>query len=170
MAVENLVDSLVLTGLAAVPVTLAEPSLAGGVLRRACFKVEMTAAASDTSTYRIARLPSSCRLSDLSYISFDDLASAGSPTLDIGVQLASGRTDTSALTADPDAINDGLDAATATRGAKLIKTIDNVDKQLWEHAGASSDPGGDLDVYISLVDADANTGGTIQGEIFYCCN
>lgn len=170
MAVENLVDSLVMDGLDNVPRDLAEPSLAGGILRRTCYKVEVTAAASATSTYRIARLPSSCRLSDLSYISLDDLASTGSPTFDIGVMLPPYRTD-AAITDDADAINDGIDAATAARRSSLIKTIDNVDKQLWEYVnGQTTDPGGELDIVITLADAATNTGGTVQGEIFYCCN
>lgn len=170
MAVENLVDSFVMDGLDNVPVDLAAPGLAGGILHRWAFKVEMTAAASDTSTYLIARLPAGARLSDLSYISWDDLASTGSPTLDIGIFTPSDRTD-SPITDDVDAINDGLDAATATRGAKFIKTIDNVGLPLWDLVnGQTTNPGGDLDIKITLDDADANTGGTIQGEIFYTTN
>lgn len=170
MAVENLVDSLVMDGLDNKPVELAAPGLAGGILHRVAFKVEMTAAASDTSTYRIARLPSGCRLSDLSYISFDDLASTGSPTLDIGIDNPTGRT-SDTITFDVDAINDGLDAATATRFARLIKSIDNVHLPLWDYVnGQTTDPGGQLDIVITLDDADANTGGTIQGEIFYTVN
>jgi len=170
MAVENLVESLVMDGLDNVPVDLAAPGLGGGILHRLAFKVEMSAAASATSTYLIATLPSSARLSDLSYMSWDDLATTGSPTLDIGVFTPSYRTD-SPITDDADAINDGLDAATATRRSSFIKTIDNVHLPLWDHvASQTSDPGGMLDIKISLLDAACDSGGTIQGEIFYTCN
>ena len=124
--------------------------------------VEVGAADSDTSTYLIAHLPSNCRLHDQSWIGYDDLASAGAPTLDIGTfNLRDGTAD------DVDAINDGLTVATAARTVPMIKILANIGKYLWELAGATSDPGGFIDIFLTLDDADVNVGGTVAGSIIY---
>lgn len=124
--------------------------------------VEVSAAASAGSVYRMLRLPSGARIMGTSIISIDDLASAGAPTLDIGVAPVSG----SLAAADPDAINDGIDAATAGE-SKVIKDRANYGKRLWELAGASADPEGMIDLTVNLVDAAANVGGTITVEVTY---
>ena len=119
--------------------------------------VEVTAAASATAIYTMMRIPSSARITGLSKLSFDDLASTGSPTLDIGLKAVNAN-----ITTDPDALNDGIDCATAAGTANVIKNISNYGKEAWEHvSGASSDPGGFFDVIVTLADADANSGGTI---------
>lgn len=125
--------------------------------------VEVTAAASATSTYWVARLPTNVRVSAQSFIAHDDLASAGAPTLDIGLFSVG-----SNFTSDDDAINDGIDVATAA-GARvgLFKDPANFGKYVWELAGETSDPGGYADVKITLKDADTNTGGTISVSLVY---
>ena len=123
--------------------------------------IEVGAADSDTSTYLIAHLPSNARIHDQSWIGFDDLASATAPTLDIGTFNVTGGSD------DVDSINDGFTPATAVRSVEFIKLLADVGKYLWDIAGESSDPGGFIDIKLTLDDADANTGGTIAGEIFY---
>ena len=88
----------------------------------------------------------------------------GSPTLDIGVFNSPGGT---AITGDVDALNDGIDAATAGN-TRVVKNIANYGKRLWEFVnGQTTDPGGDLDIKITLDDADVNTGGTITIELLY---
>lgn len=165
MAVVNLNGSKIMTGLLAVNPSLGDPGEAGGRVRYWRETVEVGSADSATSTYHMARLPSNARLCGSSTISWDDLASAGAPTLDIGVFNPTGRT---VITDDADAINDGLDAATLTTGAKVVKTIDNYGKRLWEFVnGQTTDPGGHLDVKISLLDAAVNVGGTIMIELYY---
>lgn len=126
-----------------------------------CSTVEVTAAASAGSVYTMMRLPTNARIAGTSIISIDDLASTGAPTLDIGLAPVSGN-----LTADPDAINDGIDAATAGE-SRLVKDRANYGKRLWELAGLSSDPGGHFDLTVNLVDAAANTGGTVTVEVTY---
>lgn len=125
--------------------------------------VEVGSADSATSTYLIAHLPSNARLSGLSRMARDDLASAGAPTVDIGTfNVADGTAN------DPDAINDGIDvAAAATNDIPLIKDPANIGKYLWELAGASTDPGGFIDIKASLLDADVNVGGTMSFSIVY---
>lgn len=116
-------------------------------------------------TMKIATLPSNARLAGSSLISFDDLASSGSPTLDAGI--AANSDPANAYTADPDALNDGIDIATAAGTAKLIKDHANYGKALWELFGLTSDPGILLDIYVSFVDANTNATGDVTVEIFY---
>lgn len=119
------------------------------------------AADSATSTYTLCQVPWNARLSGTAY--WDDLASSGSPTLDFG--LKSG---TNTITADPDALSDGHDAATINHAGRAIVKPANVGKFAWQLAGASSDPGqGTYTVYVSLVDADVNVGGNLAVEVEY---
>lgn len=115
------------------------------------------------NTMKMLRLPSNARISGLSHVAWDDLASTGSPTLDIGV----GSVDSN-ITSDADALNDGLDLATAAGTAKVVKDHANYGKQLWEFvSGLTADPGGELDIYVSFVDANTNTTGDVTLEIAY---
>ena len=136
----------------------------GGTLKSKIMTVEVTAAASATSTYFQGklRIPSTARLAGISKINLDDLASTGSPTLDAGLFAVN-----SNITSDDDALNDGIDAASAG-SVSLIKDISNYGKQAWEFvSGQTSDPQGELDVVITIKDAATNTGGTITVELFY---
>lgn len=118
------------------------------------------------NTMRMVRLPSNARIAGMSRVYWDDLASTGSPTLDIGV--APVNDSANLITADPDALNDGLDLFTAAGSAALIKDHANYGKQLWEHvAGLTADPGGMLDIYVSFVDANTNTTGDVSVEVAY---
>lgn len=128
------------------------------------FTVEVGASDSATSTYTIpGDFPSTARILGSSFIGWDDLASTGAPTLDVGIKSG-----TASVTADPDALNDGLDAATATPTTPLVKDKANYAKRLWEFvAGVTEDPKGTLKIYISLLDANVNVGGTISGEVYY---
>jgi len=134
---------------------------------RVCRK-HFTVGATDsaTSTYYVGRVPSRGRPLMSSRIAWDDLASSGSPTLDIGLFAVN-----SNVTDDVDALNDGLDAATVSTvgGVPVIKDPNaNSSKMFWEYvSGVTSDPGGDLDIKISLLDADVNVGGDLNIEIYY---
>jgi hypothetical protein len=124
--------------------------------------VEATAAASAASIYTMFRIPATARIMGASLVSFDDLASTGSPTLDFGLKAVDGN-----ITTDDDALNDGVDCATAAGTAKLIKDHANYGKMAWEYVnGQTTNPGGFLDVIITIKDADVNTGGTITAELY----
>ncbi len=127
------------------------------------FVVEVGSADSDTSTYHIAHLPSNCRLSGLSWLAWDDLASTGSPVLDIGTfNFADGTAD------DKDSINDSVSCAAAGVNVQLFGDIADNGLYLWDiGTSPSSDPGGFIDIKITLDDADVNVGGTIAGSIIY---
>ena len=164
MAVVNEKSSFI-TNLDAEPRVLAAPGEYGGIVRYTRILHEITAGDSATSTYQLIRLPSNTRILGQSTLYWDDLASTGSPTGDLGVSNATGL---SAITNDPDALNDGLALSTASTGSPLIKTIDNYGKRLWEFVnGQTVDPKGDLEIYLSIVDADVNTGGTFVLELFH---
>lgn len=123
--------------------------------------VEVAAAASAASTYVVARIPTTARIYGLSMVYFDDLASTGSPTIDIGLKAVN-----SNVTTDVDALNDGIDVATAAGSARVIKDISNYGKMAWEFvSGVSADPTGALDVIVTILDAATNAGGTITIEI-----
>jgi hypothetical protein len=167
MAIEALKGSRIVTPLLATTRSMAAPGLAGGKVRVWSETVEMTAAASDTSTYHVARLPSNARIMGASFISTDDLASTGSPTLDIGCYAVN----TGDFTDDVDALNDGIDPATAANNRVcFLKSTspEKFGKRLWEFInGVTVDPKCEVDVKIVLDDADCNTGGSIYVEIYY---
>lgn len=127
--------------------------------------VEVTAAASAGSIYTMARIPTNARVHGLSEVAFDDLASTGSPTLDFGFAAVSGN-----ITTDDDALNDGVDVASAAGVARLIKDHANYGKTVWEILGLSADPGGLVDLIITIKDAATNTGGTVTLSLAYSTN
>ena len=72
------------------------------------------------------------------------------------------------FTADDDAINDGIDVATAAASdVAVVKDPANIGKYVWELAGESSDPGGFADLKITLKDAACNSGGTVSLSLVY---
>lgn len=114
-------------------------------------------------TLKFVRLPSNARIHGLSKVFWDDLASSGAPTLDMGVASVN-----SNITSDADALTDGLDVAGSASSAALIKDHANYGKQLWEYvSGVTSDPGGLLDIYGSFVDAATNATGDVTLEVVY---
>lgn len=123
--------------------------------------LEVAAAASAASVYPMIRVPSNMHIMGTSKVYFDDLASTGSPTIDIGVKAVDGN-----LTTDNDALNDGIDVFTAASSASLIKDIANYGKMAWEFSTATSDPGGLVDITVTILDAATNTGGTLTLEFF----
>lgn len=117
-------------------------------------------------TMKMIRLPSNARISGLSQVYWDDLANTGSPTLDIGVAPVEDAAN--AVTADPDALNDGLDIAAAAGSARIVKDHANYGKKLWEYvSGLTADPNMLMDIYVSFVDANTNVTGDVTLEVVY---
>lgn len=163
MAVVNLLGSRVMTGLAAVPITMAPAGAAGGIVRVWTETVEVGAADSDTSTYTLARIPSNARILGRSFVSIDDMASAGAPTMDFGCYPIR----TGDFTADVDALNNGATLATAGN-YDLLGERANYGKKLWEFiAGVTEDPKCDVLIKGVMDDADVNVGGTMTIELYY---
>lgn len=143
--------------------TLGDVGLNGGRVRVVCDTQEV-AAAEATSTIWFARLPSHARILHPSQLSWDDLASIGSPTLDIGTFNPTGLT---GLTNDADSLNVDLDLATLTLAKALLADHANTGKRLWELAGASTDPKQMIDIKATILDASTNIAATLSWCIFY---
>ncbi len=119
------------------------------------------AADSDTSIYTMFQIPSIARLLGISRFHSDDLASAGAPTMDIGFAGTQ-------ITDDPDALSNGHDVTGALSDVVAISAIEKLGQRAFEFvSGQTTDPGGNLDVIVSLVDADVNVGGDITLELYY---
>ena len=133
-----------------------------GVLKVLFVATLEVAASAQNSTIKFGRIPSIARLSGLSRVYWDDLETTNAPTLDIGL----GSVDSN-ITSDPDALSNGHALATATTtGAGVIAEIANHGLPAWDFvSGQSSDPGGQLDVYGSIVDAATDTAGTVTIEL-----
>lgn len=113
-------------------------------------------------TYKFGRYPSNARIHGNSNIYWDDLATSGAPDLDFGVASVD-----SNITSDPDALNDGLNGA-ATGSSPLVKDRANYGKRLWEFVnGQTTDPGGELDIYMTLTTAPINAAGDVTVEVVY---
>lgn len=126
--------------------------------------VEVAAGASAGSVYRAPPIPTNARIHGLSRISGDVLdATANTPTLDIGFAPVDGN-----FTADPDALNDGIDLSGSAFASNVIKDIANYGKRAWEFiSGLTADPGGLAVPTLSIVDAAAAAGGTLTLELVY---
>jgi hypothetical protein len=121
-----------------------------------CSTVELAASASGV-TVKLGSIPSNARLSPIGLIYNDDLATSGSPTLDIGL----GSVDSN-VTSDPDAINNGLALSAATTTTTVLADPANAGLPAWDLvASVTEDPGGLLDVYASVKDAATTATGTL---------
>lgn len=124
--------------------------------------IELAASASGT-TVKLGTIPSNARLMPTGLIYNDDLATSGSPTLDLGL----GSVDSN-VTSDPDAINNGIALSSATTTTTVMAEPANAGKKAWEFVnGQSTDPKGLLDVYATVKDAATTATGTISVELRY---
>lgn len=109
------------------------------------------ASPAQNSTHKFMRIDSNTRIHGISRIYWGDLASSGAPTLSVGLASVN-----SNFTSNATALTSALDAATATpTGAQLIPHT-NSGKMAWELAGLATDPGGQMDVYVTIAAAAAN--------------
>ncbi|MDP3939167.1 MAG: hypothetical protein Q8R92_13665 [Deltaproteobacteria bacterium] len=116
------------------------------------------------ATVKFGRIPSNARLSGISRVYWDDLTTTGSPTLDIGLASVNAN-----ITSDPDALSNGHAVSSADAdGAQAIADPAEFGKPAYLNVnGQTTDPGGELDVYGSIVDAATVTNtGTVTLELF----
>ena len=126
-----------------------------------CATIEL-AAASSGDTVRLGRIPTTARILSQGLIYNDDLATSGSPTLDLGL----GSVDNN-ITNDPDALNNGIALSSATTTTTVIADATNAGKYAWQFVnGQSTDPGGSLEVYASVKDAATTATGTVTVELY----
>ena len=117
-------------------------------------------AGSLNETFKFGRIPSNARILAASRVYNDDLASTGSPTMDIGLASVD-----SNITSDADALTAGIDLAAAGSDLQLIAFADS-GLPAWDFVnGQATDPGGELDVYGTVLDASTNSVGTVTVEV-----
>jgi hypothetical protein len=141
--------------------------LAGDLKSFGARTIELTASASaDVVDFQL-RIPSNARIDASSRLFHDDLATSGSPTLDIGLYAVDGN-----ITSDDDALNDGIavsaimTTSTQLGGVPVVKDHANAGKYAWQFVnGVTSDPGGFFDVKAVVRDAATTTTGTVTLDL-----
>jgi len=125
------------------------------------------ASPAQNSTHKFIRLDSTARLHALSRIYWGDFSSAASPTLSVGIASVNNNFGAAA----PTALNSGLDASAASAaGSSLLAAPANSGKMLWELAGLSSDPGGQMDIYVTIAAAATNLTADITIDAVFSCD
>ncbi len=143
--------------------SLADAGEGGGRVKAWVETIEQAAASANDRIF-LAVVPSNARILGDSTVYWDDLASSGSPTLDLGFTPIR----TADFTADDDALNDGLDVATAAGSSRVVKDIANIGKRAWEYVnGLTADPKCDMYLIGTIKDAATNQTGTITLELYY---
>lgn len=165
MAIENLQTDFAKANQLIYPYTANSVHVIKGV-------IEMSAAASATSTYDFGLIPADAILVySSSGFSSDDLASTGSPTIDIGLFGENGSLSDLGYSNDDNALKDGINVYTAANAnIRLFDDIANINKPVWQLISGislSKPVRGALRVKATLQDADCNTGGTIALELAY---
>lgn len=127
--------------------------------------VAITVATTVGRTISFGRIPSNARILGASRLYWDDLATSGSPTLDLGLAAVNGNL---ANADDPNALLDAGAISGAISGNVVINDHASFGLPAWNLvASETSDPGGELEVYGSLVDAPINKAGDITLELHY---
>jgi hypothetical protein len=130
-----------------------------------CSTVEVTVATTVGRTINFGHIPAGARVLGISKLYWDDLATSGSPTLDLGLAAVDGNL---ANADDADALYAGGDVTSASTGVVFPTAIDSIGLPAWDLvASETADPGGSLSVYGSLVDAPVNKAGTVTLELYY---
>lgn len=128
--------------------------------------VEVTVATSTGDTINFGYIPSNARILGSSKLYWDDMATTGAPTMDLGLAAV----DNNLVNADdPDALSNGHALATATpTGAIAITPIENHGLPAWDLVASETvDPGGSLKVYGTMLDAVTTQTGTATLELYY---
>lgn len=124
--------------------------------------IELAASASGTLVDFKLRVPTNARVDGSSRIYFDDLATSGSPTFNVGLYAVDGNT-SDAATALESAL--AVSAASAATGIVVPADYANAGKTFWELASLSTDPGGFFDVKGQVKSAATNAAGTITLDL-----
>jgi hypothetical protein len=158
MAVETLI------AVGATPADSRSSHGAGGNVKGWTRTIEISASATNASTYTMGYVPSNARILGISRYSIDDCDTGSTATIDFGLFSVDGN-----VTSDDDALNDGIVLGTAATGQPLIKDIANYGKKAWQFvSGATSAVKGDLLLKGTIQDgAISAAGGTLTVELFY---
>lgn len=133
-----------------------------GTVKNLTATVELAASASAT-TIAFGYIPSNARILSLSKLYWDDLATSGLPTLDVGLVAVN-----SNITSDDDCLNNGLALSSASTGSAVINDVANSGLPAWGHVnGQTSDPGGTFLVQGIVRDAATTATGTVTLDLVY---
>lgn len=150
MAVVDL-KSQVITDQDASPVVKTSPLEVGGTIREAIGVVQTNSDDSANSTYRMVRLPSRARVTQV-LISCDDSGTTGDT--DIGLYLADeGAVEDADFFASALDINDAALSHTDVTYESGVVGPEDQSKRLWEQLGESEDPNVLYDVALTLTEA-----------------
>jgi len=146
------IDSTLVANAVATPRVASPVAISGARVRHQKCAFEVTAAQMvNGNIFRLARLPSNARVSSIK-IGNDELDSHGTPTVtfDVGVYDTLGTDKDSDCYATSSTQLQSAAALTELRYEAATANVDKVEKQLWEDAGYSEDPGGMLDICLTL--------------------
>ena len=134
-------------------------------VKNLCSTVEVAAVTTQGRTINFGYIPSNARILGSSRLYWDDLSNAGSPTLDLGIGAVNGNL---ANADDPDGLSDGHALSTATNDALAITLVADYGLPAWDYvASETSDPGGVLMVYGTVLDAATTVAGTVTLDLYY---
>lgn len=165
MAVVN-TKSTVITNADSTTYTLNKKGLSGGVVKVARGTVETTATDDIASVYRFCRLPSSARIVMVKLYS-DDINTAGEFDFGLYKTAADG-----GAVVDADAfasavvLDSGAIVGTEIQHESAVYGVEDIETQLWQIAGLSTDPKIMYDVCATATEA-PNGAGTISLLVFY---
>lgn len=158
------------TNLDTTPAVLNPLYLMGGVLREQVGTVEIAAADDDTSVYRLGRVHSSWRISELTL--FNDAITSGS-VYDVGLYRTAA--DGGAVV-DANAYADNITLVSASlTGTQLMYEggsavgVEDIEQQVWQHAGLTADPNVWYDICFTA-DTAGSGAGTISLRTRYIAN
>lgn len=160
--------STAITNNDASPQVMNDPRIDGGVLREKVGTVEIAAADDNNSVYRMVRLHSSWRLSDI--LRYNDAITSGAD-FDVGLyDTAENGGAVIKVNAFADAVS-LASAATTSPVRDIYETgsyngVENIEKKLWEMAGLSTDPNKYMDLCYTGVSVGSGAG-TLSVRVLY---
>jgi hypothetical protein len=158
------------TNLDATPKVMNPLYLMGGVLREQVGTVEIAAADDNGSKYILGRVHSSWRISEITL--FNDAITSGTD-FDLGLYRTA---EDGAAAVDANAFSDGVSLASASltgvqhlfEGGSAVG-VEDIEQQVWQMAGQSSDPGLWYDVVLNST-TNGSGAGTVSMRLRYIAN
>lgn len=114
------------------------------------------------SAYTFFNIPTRARILGVSRLRTTDLASSGSPTLDVGLFSVNNN-----ITSSDNCLATGVDISVVVN-QDLVLDITKQGQRAWEFiSGLTADPTGEVTVKATIKSAAVNTAGSIAIELFY---
>jgi hypothetical protein len=163
MAVANTKSTAVTNG-DATPKVMNSLAIDGGVLREKVATVEIAAADCATSVYRMVRVHSSWRISDI--LRYNDAITSGTD-YDVGLYDTA---DNGGAVVNVNAFADGVSLASAATTSPVRDIgVEDIEQRVWEMAGESADPNKFYDLCYTGVTPGSGAG-TLSVKVQYVAN